>query len=123
MLWFFAIVTLMAAAAAALLLGQQIKMIRANGSAAPLEPPRLIEFFGAKFDGFYFAAARFARGLLHELYIFSLVTIHLLLVLFKLGLSRLEHRFSRLVNAVKGRSFIRKKGAISVFLMNLKKEK
>jgi hypothetical protein len=123
MLWFFAIVSIAAAAAVISLLTRQVRSLRRSGASIPADTPSLADILGPKFDRFYFASVRFAHAFLHELSIYSLIAIHQLLLLFKSGFFRLEQRFSRLLNAVKGRKLIHKKGSISVYLMNLKKEK
>jgi len=123
MLWIFAIVSIAAAAVVVSLLAWQIRSLRLSGVSIPDDTPSLVGTLGPKFDRFYFASVRFGRAFLHELSIYSLIAIHQLLLLSKTGFFRLEQRFSRLVNAVKGKKFIHKKGSVSVYLMNLKKEK
>ena len=123
MLWVFAIISLVAAGAVVGLLAWQIRRRRLKGVIVPIDTPNLAAILGPKFDRFYFVLGRFGRTFLRELSIYSLIAIHQLLLLSRSAFFRLERRFSRLVDAVKGKRFIRKRGLTSSYLMNLKKEK
>ncbi len=78
--------------------------------------PSLSAMIQPKIDHAAFHFSTFAGALLKRLSLLVLSGIRFLLVLSKQLISRLEKRFGRIINAVKGKGAVSKKGSVSLFL-------
>lgn len=77
---------------------------------------RQLESAYHRFSEFFIAAS-------HSLVVVSLLTGRRLAVAAKFIAIRFEHKFSRLINAVRGQGMITKKGSVSLFLTRLTEER
>lgn len=76
-----------------------------------------------KIDRWYRQFGSFFLQLGHYFYFYALVFVRHLIVMARSLLAFIERRFSRLIDAVRGRGVIHKRGAASLWLLKIKNHK
>ncbi len=76
-----------------------------------------------KIDHWYYQFSSFFRQTGHYLSFYGLVFIRQLIIMTRALLALVEGRFSRLIDAVRGRGVIHKRGAASLWLLEVKNHK
>ena len=105
-----------------LLLRQQVALVR-RGEVAPVEPVSLPELVLRRIDWAYFHFALAFKQVVHYSYFYFLVTIRRVLVVVRFLLVRVERKCARLIDSVRGRGVLNKRGAVSLFLSEIKPHK
>lgn len=83
------------------------------------------EFIGdilqRRIDIFYFSFSHFFASFVHYSYLYSLLALRRFIVIARFLLTRVERKFSRLIDSVHGRSIsLHRGGPVSPFLVQLK---
>lgn len=119
MIWFSSILMIGGALMAVGLVFRQIALIR-SGEVRPLGVDATVASWQRRIDRFYFGFSSFFVWLARLIAFNFLVVACRLISFFRLLLFRLERRFSRLVEGVRGRRMLDRRGSVSFFLANLK---
>jgi hypothetical protein len=83
----------------------------------------LSELFQRRIDLFYERFARFFKHFLHYSSLYFLLAIRRLVVISRFLLTRIERKFSRLIDSVHGRGVLLRGGSVSPFLTKIKDHK
>ena len=103
---------------AAYLLVGQMKLVR-RGEVTVSVTPALVSIFSHRVNRFYHGFGFFFKHLGHHGYFFSLLVMRRLVIVSKYILMRIEQRFSHLIESVRGKGVISKRGSVSLFLTAL----
>lgn len=106
------------------LLNRQLKLIRAGEpvitSTVEISLANILQY---KTDKFYHDFGSFFHQLAHLFIFYLLVALRRLVVISRGILVHIEQRFSHLIDVVRGKGVIHKKGAVSLFLTQIKESK
>jgi len=103
---------------------QQLKLVRAGELVVTKTAEiSLADILQCKTDKFYHSFGSFFHQLAHFSIFYSLLASRRLVVMSHQILVRVEGRFSRLIDMVHGKGIIHKKGAVSLFLTQIKESK
>ncbi len=83
----------------------------------------LTQLAQARIDRWYFAFAFFFRQARHYSYLYTLIAIRRGLLIFRYLLTRVERRFARLIDSVRGRQLLHSGAPVSLFLAQIKDHK
>ena len=120
----FGLITLLALGGLVALGVWQIRRLR-RGEVTVIDvgPLSLFAMCERRIERWYYLFGFVFRQLAHYLYFYSLVTVHFLVIAFKSLLTLAEGRFSRLIDSVRGRGVLHKRGAVSLFLTQISQVK
>lgn len=119
---FFLVVAVGAVAASWLLVQSQVALVR-RGEVSVEQPLPLGELIRSTIDWIYFHCSLAVKQSIHYGYYYFLVTLRRLLVIIRFLLVRVERRCARLIDSVRGRGVLHKRGAVSLFLSEIKEHK
>ncbi len=122
MLTSFFIITVVAAGVVAIMFGRQWRHLSAGRITVSSEGD-FSAVIQSRLDRFYFGFADFFTQLGHQLYYWTLLGLRHLAIWFKILLHKTEKKFSRLIDSVRGKGVLNKKGSVSLFLAQLKQNK
>ena len=120
MLTTFSIITILAAGAITLPLWRQWRIVRRTPEVVTSNESDFVAALERRLDQFYLDFAYFFSHLGHYLYYYTLVLMRHLLGWSRYLIYKIEKRFSRLIDSVRGRGVINHKGSVSLFLAKLK---
>lgn len=104
------------------LIGWQIAGLR-SGRIVAFGNGDLRDSLQIRLDRFYFGFLLFFRHLVHHAYFYTLLILRRLTIIGRYLLVRVEKKFSRLIDSVRGKGVIRKRGSVSFFLQQIKDHK
>lgn len=106
----------------AALLGFQLGKLERGGESGARDYPVLLDILQGKVDLFYRGFSSFFKQLGHYLYFYSLLVLRRLVIWFRIILTLIERRFSHLIESVRGKGVVGKRGAVSIFLADIAKK-
>jgi hypothetical protein len=107
-----------------ILFSRQLKIVRTGEvEIASVTEMSLGDVLQCKIDKFYHSFGFFFHQLAHFAAFYLLLALRRLMIIFRYLLFRAEKKFSRLIDIVHGKGVIHKKGAVSVFLTQIKESK
>lgn len=107
------------------ILGRQLSFVRVNKLTDLAQNEEdLEELFGRRIDSFYDYFALFFKRLAHAASLLILRVLHKMAMISRFLLTRIERKFSRLIDAVHGRTALLNRGAAaSPFLAQIRDHK
>ncbi|MBI2100092.1 MAG: hypothetical protein HYT48_01995 [Candidatus Vogelbacteria bacterium] len=123
MLTTFSIMTVLALGAIVLPVARQWWIIRRDVDGTAASEPDFATVLQRRLDKFYVDFANFFSHLGHYLYFYSLVIVRHLLIWSRFLLHKVEKKFSRLIDSVRGKGVLNHKGSVSIFLAQIKGDK
>lgn len=120
-IWVFVFLSLGSILVFSLMLVVQSAKISRSGDV-PVMPIGLRNFWQQEVDRFYSRFSNLFKNLAHLISYLTLVILHQVAVLWRRGAVRVENRFSRMVGVMGGRADITKRGSVSLFLAELKRD-
>ncbi len=102
----------------------QLRLVRLG--RIPLSAYRkveLAELLQYKIDQWYHGFGFFFKQVVHLGYFYLLLAIRRVVIMVRYLLVRAERKSSRLIDSVRGKGVIHKKGAVSLFLAQIKEQK
>ncbi len=105
------------------LVAKRMYLIRRTNETFHSNEPSIHMFVKPTIDYSAFRLVTGSRKLGHRLMVITLELLGKLLSLFKFIIIRLEHRFSKIVNSVRGKGSIGKRGSVSLFLKEIEEHK
>ena len=118
----FLIVGASALGSIALILYQQMRLVR-EGAVVVDEVLPLRRLIQNRIDWAYFHFALSFKQLIHYGYYYFLVSTRFTLMLTRYFLVRVERRCARVIDSIHGRGVLHKRGAVSLFLAEIKRPK
>ena len=116
------ILTAISALGIAALLGFQFGKLNQNSRLDAENYPVLAYILQDKANRFYCGFSSFFKQLGHHLYFYSLLVLRRLVIWFRIILTLIEKRFSNLIESVRGKGVVGKRGAVSIFLADIAKK-
>ena len=106
------------------LLSRQLKLVRAEAVVVnPATGMSLGDIIQCKIDTVYHDFSFFFHQLTHFVVFYSLLASRRVVIILRYLLVRVERRFSRLIDAIRGKGVIHKKGVVSLFLTKIEESK
>lgn len=118
----FFIVFIGALAGIVILVYGQIRLVR-SGQVVVTGVQPLPELIRGRIDWAYFHFALAFKQLVHYSYFYFLLATRRVLVIVRFLLTRVERKCARLIDSVCGRGVLHKRGAVSLFLAEIKRPK
>lgn len=124
LLYFFIVLGIVSLGGIVAITWRQLCYVRTHSlTDLAVEEEYLGEIFQRRLDLFYERFNLFFKHLVHYGYLYSLLTLRRLVVIGRYVLTRIERKFSRLIDSVHGRGVLLSGGPVSPFLAQLKEPK
>ncbi|MCC6290886.1 hypothetical protein IT398_02375 [Candidatus Nomurabacteria bacterium] len=104
------------------LLGFQLGRLEQRSELEAENYPALLHILQDKINRFYHGFSSFFKQLGHYLYFYSLLVLRRLVIWVRIILTLIEKRFSHLIESVRGKGVVGKRGAVSLFLADIAKK-
>lgn len=105
------------------LVARRVYMLRQTSDTFHTDEPSIHMFVKPTIDYSAFRLVTGLKKLGHRLMVWGLEATAKLLSVFKFIVIKLEHRFSKVVNSVRGKGSIGKRGSVSIFLKEIEEHK